>query len=139
MNTEIRQSKEVLQKERRKWIYAHGSDHLVGLFNSGFDCTKLYLQERADKELVSGFEFDWKCRYKWKSRTWPSDAALDLVEDIRYKLGLDIDGEHKIQEGLTVWLTHWPESCELDEPREGVVIQWRPEECQCFLVWDDVR
>ena len=121
---EDRQKTERERKETEKttWITAHGSDHLRHAAKLGYDCQRQYITERVAHELP-GFTVDFDELAKWKSRTCPSEEALELVEAL-------IKADHDTK---CVWLTNSTVKPEWDddeddyregfEPCEAVVIQ----------------
>lgn len=108
---------------RAVWIEAHGSAYLKRAVAGGYNCQRQYVIERAALE-APGFTVDINNAARWKSRSCPSERALD-AQDEASKLAL---GDPYI-----VWLTAFPEDrisaqdgeeYEYDEssPCEAVVI-----------------
>lgn len=85
--------------DKAAWIGAHGSDHLKRAFAAGHDSQRRYVTERAAAEHP-GYEVDFDDRARWKSRSFPSEAALDEAE----RSG-----------GEVVWLTTRPDAREYDD------------------------
>lgn len=92
MEAAKRRKAEEREQEKRAWVAAHGSDYLKRAIAAGYDCQKRYVLERAAVEHP-GAVVDWENVANWKSRSCPSEAALDLAE----KVG-----------GIVVWLTNPP-------------------------------
>lgn len=76
-----RQERLRLTQEKETWISQNGSEHLRRATSQGFDCQRLYVTERATVEYP-GFGVDFKNGLEWKSRSCPSEAALDLMETL---------------------------------------------------------
>jgi hypothetical protein len=110
-----RAEKEAMVAEKANWIAAHGSDHLKRAYALGYDCQRKYATERAAAELPDLF-LDYDDHAEWRSRSCPSEKALDEVEKLA-ALG------YKAQ---VVWLTYPPYKldyeCEDFQPMEAVVI-----------------
>lgn len=95
--------------EKADWIAAHGSDHLKRAVAAGHDSQRRYVTERAAAEYP-GYEVDFDDEAGWKSRSFPSEAALDEAE----KSG-----------GEVVWLTTRPAAREYDD---------EDQECEAVVV-----
>lgn len=78
--------------EKFAWIIDLGSDHLKRAHAAGYDCQRLYVQERTALEYP-GFTIDFDDLAEWKGRACPSPEALDEAETVK---------------GEVVWLTHPP-------------------------------
>lgn len=65
--------------EKDRWIKEHGSDHLKRAWNREHNCQRLYVIERAAKEAPE-FVVDFDDEAKWKDRSTPTVAALDLAD-----------------------------------------------------------
>jgi hypothetical protein len=100
--------KKAAAEEKAAWIRAHGSDFLKRAYALGYDCQRQYVTERAEME-VPGSQVDFNDVLAWKSRSCPSEEALEMVEELISK-GYNAE---------VVWLTDAPD---LDEPCEAVVI-----------------
>lgn len=87
---------EAKQAERQAWIDEHGSDFLKKAVNAGYDCQRRYVTERAAIEHLNAI-VDFNDNAKWRSRSCPSEEALDLA----LKAG-----------GTVVWLTIPPHTQE---------------------------
>lgn len=100
------------REEREAWIAAHGSDYLKRAIAAGYNCQRRYVIERAAIEHP-GAVVDCQDAAEWKSRSCPSEAALDLAERVK---------------GQVVWLTqppmaHKDESDEFFEACEAVAVR----------------
>lgn len=109
---EKRRKKERFEEEKREWAEAHGSRRFRKGIEEGYDCTRLYFQERVDVEYPDGFYVDFDKEAEYEERTSPSMEALKLADEV--------DGE-------VVWLTQ-PGSVDPEtdrgygfEPKEAVV------------------
>jgi hypothetical protein len=100
--------KKAAAEEKAAWVQAHGSDFLKRVHALGYDCQRQYVTERAEKELPD-FHVDFDIDFSWKSRSCPSEEALEMVEELISK-GYNAE---------VVWLTEAPG---LDEPCEAVVV-----------------
>lgn len=78
--------------ERATWIQAHGSLYLRKCLSSRYDCQRQYAIERAARDFP-GYVVDIEDDATWKSRSGPSEAALDEAARV---------------DGLVVWLTNEP-------------------------------
>jgi hypothetical protein len=101
--------KKAAAEEKAAWIQAHGSDFLKRAFALGYDCQRQYVTERAEME-APGYQVDFDDEFSWKSRSCPSEEALEMVEELISK-GFQAE---------VVWLTAAPD---LDEPCEAVVVR----------------
>lgn len=90
---------EVREAERTVWIAEHGSDFLRRATAAGYDCQRRYVTERAALEHP-GAVVDFEDEAEWRSRSCPSEAALDLAERIN---------------GEVVWLTSPPRASRDDD------------------------
>lgn len=109
-NAEI---KATLEKEKKEWIAAYGSDHLKRATALDYNCQKKYVLERATKEFPN-FVVDYNNKAGWKERVCPSKEALSAVEILIEQ-----------REAKVVWLTfpaYELEEYEEFEPCEAVVI-----------------
>lgn len=79
------------------WAAAHGSPRLQRALAAGYDCQRLYVQERAALE-APGFFVDFDNEAEWKSRSCPSEAALDICDSAQIP-GAQVE---------VVWLTDLP-------------------------------
>jgi hypothetical protein len=107
--------REEREKEKRQWIAEFGSDYLKRAVKLGYDCQRQYVTERADKEFPE-FDVDFDYQAEWRSRSCPSEEALELVEDALER-GFDAE---------VVWLTEPTREIEYDEEyeaREAVVVE----------------
>jgi len=95
-------AKEYHLGEKTAWIKAHGSDHLRRATATGADCQRLYATERAALEAPD-WNLDFDDNTEWKSRSCPSMAALDLLDEAN-TLGL---GKAQI-----VWLVIDVDECQ---------------------------
>ena len=72
------------QGEKQRWIQTHGSDYLRRATALGYPCARRYLQERAERELPSGFFIaEDPGPAQRLTVDEPSERALDLVETLR--------------------------------------------------------
>lgn len=78
--------------ERRAWALEHGSSRLRKCIEMEYDCQRLYVLERAAIERP-GYVVDFDDKAAWKSRSGPSEAALDEAARVG---------------GEVVWLTRLP-------------------------------
>lgn len=109
--------------EKARWIDMHGSEYLRrACIEHGYNCQRRYVLERAALESPS-YVVDWHNGAEWKSRSCPSEAALDELELAE---SLDL-GSVEVE---VVWLTEnaQPERSEDEcpeefEPCEAVVIR----------------
>lgn len=111
-------AKEERQREKRQWIEQYGSDYLKKATKLGYDCQRQYVTERAAREFP-GFTVDFDKYADWRSRSCPSEEALELLEDIMNRGYKDV----KI-----VWLTeppyYWSRYSDGHyEAREAVVVR----------------
>ncbi|NPV45246.1 MAG: hypothetical protein HPY70_14930 [Firmicutes bacterium] len=103
------------EREKKQWISLYGSDYLKRAVALGYDCQRQYVTERAAREFPD-YEVDFDCRAEWRSRSCPSEEALDEVEDA-------------LERGFSaqvVWLTYPPYELEYNdayEPCEAIVVQ----------------
>jgi flagellar biosynthesis GTPase FlhF len=110
--------REEREKEKRQWIAEFGSDYLKRAVKLGYDCQRQYVTERAEKEFP-GFDVDFDNYADWRSRSCPSEEALEIVEDAQ---------ERGFATAKVVWLTDPPykwndyEDGEY-EAREAVVVE----------------
>lgn len=85
--------REAKEAEKRAWIEVHGSAFLKkACLVGGYDCQRRYVAERAAVEFP-GYTVDFHDKAGWKSRSCPSERALDEA--------LRVGGE-------VVWLTAYP-------------------------------
>ena len=98
--------------ERAEWITANGSPLLRKAAAAGYDCQRQYVTERAALELPD-FTVDFGGRAEWKSRSCPSEAALDEALALR----------EQGHDAAVVWLTREAgEDAYGHEQREVIVI-----------------
>lgn len=105
-------AKQRFEADKASWVAAHGSDYLKRACAGGYDCARLYVKERAAMEAPD-FVVDFADRAAWKSRSCPSEAALDVADEVT---ALNI-GEVEI-----VWLTK-PVTDDDFEECEAVVVR----------------
>ena len=110
--------KEEREREKKQWIDIYGSDYLKKATKLGYDCQRQYVTERAAREFP-GFTVDFDNYAYWRSRSCPSEKALELVEDAQ---------ERGFATAKVVWLIDPPyywDSYENDRyaEREAVVIE----------------
>lgn len=96
-------AKEAGEAEKAAWIAAHGSAHLQRASAAGYDCQRKYVTERAALEFP-GYTVDFANNAAWRSRSCPSEAALDEA--------LRVGGE-------VVWLTTPPRPGNADDDDFG--------------------
>jgi len=120
---EQRLEREARKAEKAAWIEAHGSAHLKAAFGRGYDCQRLYVQERAAMEAPR-FEVDFDGTANWKSRSCPSSGALQAEVEAE-RLGI---GDVK-----TVWLIHPPTDCSRSEV-EQEADWWDFEPCEAVVI-----
>ncbi len=101
------------ETERQEWIEANGSEFLRKATDAGYDCQRRYVTERAAIEHP-GATVDFGDNAAWKSRSCPSEAALDLA--------LEIDG-------TVVWLTDSPRT-----EKRGVYEDYDFDPCEAVVV-----
>ncbi|MDP3062343.1 MAG: hypothetical protein Q8O40_03870 [Chloroflexota bacterium] len=100
--------------QRAAWIEPNGSSRLKKALAAGYDCQRLYLEERATMEMPG---FTLAPNAKWEERVDPTEEALDLVASLT------------LAEGMTatvVWLTDDGKEADYDarfEPCEVVLVQ----------------
>lgn len=110
------------QREEAKetWIVENASAHLRRAFDDGYNCQRLYVQERAFKEAPD-FTVDFNNSADWKDRSCPSSTALDLIDSVT-ELGnakviwLTAPAQESVQDYNDCW----------DEPfeeREAVIVR----------------
>lgn len=87
------------EAERREWALEHGSSRLRKCVEGGYDCQRLYAFERAAIEYPA-YVLDFDDKARWKSRSGPSEAALDEARRVG---------------GEVVWLTRFPAPDGLDQ------------------------
>lgn len=107
----LKLEREQREAERAAWIAEHGSPALRRRAAAGYDCQRRYVFERAALEYP-GFLVDYADNAAWKSRSDPSDAALDEAERVG---------------GRVVWLTRLPRVDEEEDEyfgeTEAVVVE----------------
>ncbi len=70
--------------EREEWIERYGSSHLKMAVAEGYDCTRLYIKERSNKDLQgTGYEIDYTDSACWQERVSPSLRALEAAKNDR--------------------------------------------------------
>lgn len=89
------------EQERAAWARSHGSTHLKKCVESGYDCQRLYVLERAALEHP-GYLVDYNGVAEWRERSGPSERSLDEATRVG---------------GTVVWLTAEPSSA-IAEPEE---------------------
>jgi len=109
--------KEEREREKRQWIDQHGSNYLKKATKLGYDCQRQYVTERAAREFP-GFTVDFNNYADWRSRSCPSEEALELLEDILNR---------GFKDAKIVWLTappyYWSRYSDGHyEAREAVVV-----------------
>ena len=67
-------------EQKKGWIESNGSKHLKKAFGAGYDCQRLYAQERAAMEFPA-FHLDFDNKAEWNSRSCPSMKALEIAEE----------------------------------------------------------
>jgi hypothetical protein len=102
--------------DRLAWIKSNGSSRLKKSVAAGYDSQRLYVTERAAVEFPEAI-VDFEGNSDWKSRSLPSEKALDRSIAINESLN---EGDTLTQ---VVWLTTDEDGNELDEEYEVVVIQ----------------
>lgn len=106
-----KKAREEAEAAKRAWIEAHGSDFLRRAFAAGYDCQRRYVTERAGQEHPDA-TIDFDGNAGWRSRSCPSEAALDLAEQVS---------------GEVVWLTAPPHEdegyYEPNEQHEAVIVR----------------
>jgi len=99
------------EADRLSWIAEHGSAFLKKAVGAGYDCQRRYVGERAAIEHPTAI-VDFDDNGEWKSRSCPSEEALDLA----LKLG-----------GEVVWLTRLSHGKDDDgwdfDPCQAVVVR----------------
>lgn len=99
--------------ERAAWAAEHGSSRLRKCVEQGYDCQRLYVVERAAIEHP-GYTVDFDDKAAWRSRSAPSEAALD---------------EAKRVGGEVVWLTRSPAPDGIDQD-----LYDEDEECEAVAI-----
>lgn len=102
-----RLEREAFEAARAVWVAEHGSAHLRRAVEAGYDCTRLYLTERAALEYPD-YTLDFDDHAKWESRCCPSEEAL---------------AEAEARKGQVVWLVAAPPQVEFYCPREAVIVK----------------
>lgn len=74
-----RAAAEAAAAEKRAWVEAHGSAHLMRACGAGYDCQRLYVTERAARELPGFTPLLGVAEADWRSRSCPSAEALGLA------------------------------------------------------------
>lgn len=74
--------KEQYEAEKLQWIEEHGSDYLKKAVSNGFDSQRKYVEERAAIEFA-GFLVDFDGSAEWNDRSFPSEEALDILEQVK--------------------------------------------------------
>lgn len=77
---ELRDARDLAEKDA--WIKAHGSDHLRRAWAAGHHSGRQYAIERAAFQYP-GWTLDYNETSEWSSRSFPSVAALDLLEEAK--------------------------------------------------------
>lgn len=106
--------REQKKTEKAEWIENHGSTHLSKAFKLGYDCQKMYLNERRLKEFP---EFSiLKKEMSFDSADSPSLASLQLAESVggrvvnlyEEKKGIESEYTDYLGEGVVIqnWLDH---------------------------------
>lgn len=67
------------EEEKRLWIQEFGSERLKKAYSGGYECTRLYVTERAEKEFPD-FILDFKKLLEWRRRANPTEKALTLLD-----------------------------------------------------------
>jgi len=73
--------KEGKELEKRTWIDRYGSDHLKKAVGLGYNCQRLYVEERVLLEHPN-YTVDFDDVAEWKERSCPSKKALDELESV---------------------------------------------------------
>lgn len=118
-----REEKRRQEEEKMVWVREHGSEHLRGACESGYDCQRLYAGERAEHEYPE-YVLDFEENAWWRSRSCPSPEAL---------------AEARRVGGKVVWLTAYavknrppenmPDEYYYENPYEE---PWKP--CEAVVV-----
>jgi hypothetical protein len=111
--------KQQREDAKETWIVENASAHLRRAFDDGYNCQRLYVQERAEQE-ASAFTVDFNDKATWKERSCPSAGAMDLADEVA-----------ELGNAKVVWLTapaqdHVPDDDYWDEPfeeREAVIVR----------------
>lgn len=103
---------------RTEWVQTHGSDYLRKAIEGGYDCQRVYVTERAALEYP-GYAVDYSNDAAWKSRSCPSETALEEA--------LRVDG-------TVVWLTEPGETI-----REELMLGDRDEDAPEFEAQEAVH
>lgn len=101
--------KDQIAEQRKAWIAAYGSERLKKCQAHGYSCSRLYWQERAQKEFP-GWSLDYNESATYEDRSGPSLAALTLLEQLQQ--------EHDGSEIKIVWLVTGPSSDPEGEDRD---------------------
>ncbi len=108
---EARVDKACREHERATWIAEHGSDYLKRAVEAGYDCQRLYVQERTELERAGFHIIYFENGWTWKERCCPSEKALDM--------------SLAIPESRVVWVTGDPRTYEVEDyaEYEGILIE----------------
>ncbi len=98
-----RMEQEKKEQEKKLWIMDHGSERLKLVFNNKYNCQRLYVEERAKKELEPQWIIDFYGS-RWKKRVAPSLEALKF-EQLYKEKGYDIE---------IIWITKPPNPTEAE-------------------------
>lgn len=115
------ESAAIFEREKNAWIQEHGSTRLRRANKRDYKVSRLYAQERSDRE----FPFFWletSSDARWGERTDPSERSLDLEDGVRENLssrGSEMDAR-------IVWLTVPP--AELASRWEIPELEWEDQE-----------
>lgn len=105
-----RESTENAEREAAKagklaWIEAHGSERLQKGIAAGYHCQKIYVGERGNTDLGSGYTLDYDSDIETKARSCPSLEALNEAERLT-EAGI---------KAKVVWLPHGTELADEDD------------------------
>lgn len=75
-----RAESEAARAEKLAWIEAHGSERLQKGIAAGYHCQKIYVTERGNADLGSGYELDYNAKIERKDRSCPTLEALNEAE-----------------------------------------------------------
>lgn len=109
------EAKAKAEAEKAQWIEAHGDERLKLAYQNGYECQRLYVEQRAGLEFP-GWAVDFGGNAKWEDRVSPTLEALLILERMK---------PHKDKAEI-VWITcphhEWDEYDE-DSGEEAIVIR----------------
>lgn len=115
----VRLKKEQEKEDDASWIKENGSERLKLCLELGYECKRLYINERVESEFPD-YELDFDDNASWKERVSPSMEALKEVKKL---IDLGYDAE-------IVWLTESVHGSDYDyendfEECEAIAFQFK--------------